>query len=139
MTYEEIVASAREILLAKDVSAFDGHLAVQIDITGEGAGAFYVELKDKQLFVEPYEYYDRDCKLVASAENLLKITEGKLDAVLAFTTGKLKVEGDLDKALEFQKIVKAPDKAKAAKTAKTEKAEKAAPKASSKKNTSKKK
>ena len=36
--------------------------------------------------------------------------EGKLDAVLAFTTGKLKVEGSIEKALEFNKIVKAVQK-----------------------------
>ena len=30
--------------------------------------------------------------------------EGKLNPVAAYTTGKLKVEGNLDKALELQKI-----------------------------------
>ncbi len=110
MTYEEIVQTAREIMLKKDVSAFDGHLAVQVNITGEGEGAFYIELKDKQLFVEPYEYHDRDCCLIASADTLTKLVTGKLDAVFAFTTGKLKVAGSIDKALEFQKICAAKDK-----------------------------
>ena len=110
MTYEEIVAGAKEILTKKDVSKEQGHLAVQIDVTGEGAGAFYVELKDGQLFVEPYEYYDHDCKLTASAEVLTKMVEGNLDAVLAFTTGKLRVDGSIDKALEFQRILSAKEK-----------------------------
>lgn len=35
---------------------------------------------------------------------------GKLDAVGAFLTGKLKVVGSVEKALEFQKLLKAPDK-----------------------------
>ena len=112
MTYEEIVKTAQSELSKKDVSNFGGHLAVQIDITGEGEGAFYIELKDGVLCVEPYEYYDRDCKLIASADTLSKMMKGKLDAVLAFTTGKLKVEGNLDKALEFQKIVNAKNKKK---------------------------
>lgn len=110
MTYEEIVQGARDVLLKKDVSKFEGHLAVQVNITGEGEGAFYIELKDGQLFVEPYEYYDRDCCLIASADTLTKLVADKLDAVMAFTTGKLKVEGSIDKALEFQKICKAKDK-----------------------------
>lgn len=127
MTYEEIVAGAKEILTKKDVSKEQGHLAVQIDVTGEGAGAFYVELKDGQLFVEPYEYYDHDCKLTASAEVLTKMVEGNLDAVLAFTTGKLRVDGSIDKALEFQRILsakekKAPAKKPAAKKAPAKKA-----------------
>ena len=128
MTYEEIVATAKEILEPKDVSAFPGHLAVQIDVTGEGEGAFYVELKDGALSVEPYEYYDRDCKLVASCDTLTKLISGKLDAVLAFTTGKLKVEGSIDKALEFQKLLTAESKAKKC-AAKAKTAAKAAPKA----------
>ena len=35
-----------------------------------------------------------------------KLIDGKLDPVLAFTTGKLKVDGDIGKALEFSKLVK---------------------------------
>lgn len=110
MTYEEIVSAAKQIIEKKDASKFSGHLAVQVDITGEGEGIFYVELKDKQLHVEPYDYKDRDCKLIATADVLTKLVEGKYDAVAAFMSGKLKVEGSVEKALEFQKILKAPDK-----------------------------
>ncbi len=120
MTYQEIVKSAQDVLLKKDVSGFAGHLAVQVDVIGEGEGAFYIELKDGELFVEPYDYNDRDCKLIATAETLTKLVTGKLDAVLAYTTGKLKVEGSVEKALEFQKICKAKDKAPAKAAAKKE-------------------
>ncbi len=118
MTYQEIVKGAQDVLLKKDVSGFAGHLAVQVDVIGEGEGAFYIELKDGELFVEPYDYNDRDCKLIATADTLTKLVTGKLDAVLAYTTGKLKVEGSIDKALEFQKICKAKDKASAKAAAK---------------------
>jgi putative sterol carrier protein len=105
MTYEEIFQTAKEAFLKRDVSGLQNHMAVQIDITGEGAGAFYVELKDGALVVEPYEYYDRDLKLIVSAKNLLKLMDGSLDAGKAFALGKLKIEGDLGKALELQKII----------------------------------
>ena len=121
MTYEQIVKTAQDILCNKDVKDMEGHLAVQIDVTGEGEGAFYVELKEGKINVEPYEYYDRDCKLIASADTLTKLIEGKLDPVFAFTTGKLSVEGSIDKALEFQKLVSAKDKKKAPAKAKAEK------------------
>lgn len=35
-----------------------------------------------------------------------KLLDGKLDPVLAFGTGKLKVDGDVGKALEFSKLLK---------------------------------
>ncbi len=122
MTYEEIFNTTKEIIMKSDVSKIGGHLAVQVDITGEGEGAFYIELKDGQLFVEPYEYYDRDCKFIISGENFIKLVNGELDAVFAFTVGKLKIDGSIDKALEFKNIVdsikKEEKKARKAKTAK---------------------
>ncbi len=39
-------------------------------------------------------------------KNLNKLIDGKLDPILAFTTGKLKVDGDINKALEFAKLLK---------------------------------
>ncbi|MBE5924686.1 MAG: SCP2 sterol-binding domain-containing protein [Lachnospiraceae bacterium] len=35
-----------------------------------------------------------------------KLIDGKLDPVVAFTIGKLKVDGDVGKALEFSKLLK---------------------------------
>ncbi len=123
MTYEKIFETTKKTIMKSDVSNIEGHLAVQVDIVGEGEGAFYIELKDKQLFVEPYEYYDHDCKFVISADDFIKMVNGKLDPVLAYTTGKLKVEGSVDKALEFKKIVDSVKKQekKAKSATKTEK------------------
>ncbi len=105
MTYEEIFTKSKELIMKSDVSKVDGHLAVQIDIEGEGEGAFYIELKDRELHVEPYEYYDNDCKFIISGENFLKMADGKLDPVAAFFDGRLKIDGSIDKALEFKNIV----------------------------------
>lgn len=104
MTYEEIFAKSKKLILKNDASGIEGHIAVQVDITGEGSGAFYIELNDGKIAVEPYEYYDRDCKLIISGEDFLSICGGTLDAVKAFTNGKLKVEGDIDKALQVSEI-----------------------------------
>ena len=111
MTYEEIFQKSKDIIMKSDVSGIKNNLAVQVDIVGEGEGAFYIALKDGVLSVEPYEYYDNDCKFIVSGENFLKLADGSLDSVLAFTTGKLKVEGSIDKALEFKNIVDAVKKA----------------------------
>ncbi|MCD7730323.1 MAG: SCP2 sterol-binding domain-containing protein [Oscillospiraceae bacterium] len=105
MKYEEIVAKAKEIMSNKDVSNYNNHLAVQINVTGDGEGVFYIEIADGKINVEPYDYNDNDCILSCSADNLIKIVSGSLDPVLAFTTGKLKINGSIEKALEFQKII----------------------------------
>ncbi|MBE6845737.1 MAG: SCP2 sterol-binding domain-containing protein [Ruminococcus sp.] len=136
MTYEEIFEKSKEIIMQADVSGFDNHLAIQVDITGEGEGAFYIELKDKQLHVEPYEYYDHDCKFIISAKHFFKLIDGSLNPVVAFTTGRLKVEGSIDKALEFQKIAEAVNVNSVKASAKnTKKAAKAAKKTTAGKTT----
>ena len=58
------------------------------------------------MHVEPYEYYDRNAIIIMNGTNLLKLVNGKLDPVVAFTTGKLKVEGDINAALELTKFLK---------------------------------
>lgn len=107
MTYDDIVARSREVMDNVQVLPGQGHLAVEISITGEGEGVYYIEVKeDGNIDVQPYDYRDRDCRLTISAEDLIKLVTGKLDAVFAFTTGKLKVDGSIEKALEFQKVIK---------------------------------
>lgn len=105
MTYEQIVDKVREQFKDADVSGVSEKLAFQFNVTGEGEGKFYVEVKDGKLSIEPYEYHDRDCTFICTAEVLFKIISGKLDPVFAFTTGKLKVEGDLGKALKLKELM----------------------------------
>ena len=106
MTYEELFQKIKEMFMKADISGIKELLAFQINITGEGEGAFYAEVKDGTLYVEPYEYYDRDAIFICSADTLLKLASGKLDPVFAFTVGKLKVEGSLEKAMMLQKLIK---------------------------------
>lgn len=105
MTYEEIVAKVKETFKDADVSGIGEHLAYQFNIVGEGEGAFYAEVKDGELYVEPYEYYDRDATFICTSDVLFKLISGKLDPVMAFTIGKLKVEGDLGKALRLKEFI----------------------------------
>lgn len=107
MTYLEVFEKAKSIFMKSDVSGIQEHLAFQFQITGEGEGIFYAEVKDGVLSVEPYEYYDRDAAFICSAEVLFKIAEGKMDPVMAYTLGKLKVEGSLEKALKIKDMIKA--------------------------------
>jgi len=106
MTYESIVKTVREKFTKVDVSSVPGVLAYQFNIEGKVNGIFYVEIKDGQVHVEPYEYYDRNAIIIMNGTNLLKLVNGKLDPVVAFTTGKLKVEGDINAALELTKFLK---------------------------------
>ncbi len=105
MTYSEFFAEVKGVFMDADVSDVTEHLAFQFNIVGEAEGIFYVEVKDGKLYVEPYEYYDRDAMFICTAERLRKIAEGTLDPVNAFLTGRLKVEGNIDKALKLKSLI----------------------------------
>lgn len=112
MTYEELVKKVQEAYKDADASKVKEHLAIQFNVEGEAAGAFYLEVAEGKVNVQPYEYYDRDALVITKAAVLEEIASGKLDVVKAFLTGKIKVEGNVGKAAMLKEIpVKSPVKA----------------------------
>lgn len=105
MTYEELIKKLQETYSTADASSIKDHVAIQFNVTGEGAGALYVEITDGKIDIQPYEYFDRDVLVTTSAANLIAIAEGKLDPVNAYLTGKIKASGDLGKAVLLKEIV----------------------------------
>ena len=122
MTYEELVQKIRDIADEADAGKVQEHVAFQFNIEGEAEGAFYLDIKDGKADVQPYEYYDRDVLITSAANTLLEIMDGKLDPVAAYTLHKIRVEGDLGKALLLKEVVgQKKAKKKAAKKEKKEK------------------
>ena len=110
MTYEKIVSAVKKAIGKKDVSKM-ADVAVQVDIIGEGEGAFYVAVKEGKVEVAPYEYYDYTAKYVVTADELMDVVNGK---VAADSVGS--VEGDAA-ALAVLAGAKAPAKKAPAKKA----------------------
>lgn len=105
MTFEEIFEKAKEAFGSADVSSYEGHLALQINITGEGEGAFYAEIKDGALNIEPYTYNDNHAVLTANADDVVSIFSGTLNTAEAYENGRLFVDGDLAKAFSIQPMI----------------------------------
>jgi len=103
MSFEELFAVVKQ--KSEKYQPDDSFLAIQVTVKDLNR-AFYVEIKDGEIAVEPYEYIDRQANLIISSENLIKLIEHKLNPVAALTLGKLKVEGNLAKAAEFSKLFK---------------------------------
>lgn len=122
MTYEELVEKLRASYSEYDASQVQEHLAIQFNVEGEAEGALYLEIKDGQIHIEPYEYYDRDILVRISAQNLLALADGSLDVMDAYSNGKLGAEGILEKAMLLNVITKKKEK-EAVKEEKPEKTE----------------
>lgn len=96
MKYEELVANVKKAVKKAKVSKTVGHAAFQFNVEGEAEGAFYLEIADGKIYVEPYEYYDRDVIIVTSADVIMQMLEGKLQPREALANGWLKAYGDVE-------------------------------------------
>ncbi len=110
MSYEEIISFARDNLKKTVSKNSIENTAVEFNIYGEGEGAFYIEIKDGKVSLEPYEYYDRDAKVIITAGELEKIINREKTAEESFREGTLTVEGNIDKAREILSVFKTPAK-----------------------------
>lgn len=106
MTFEELFNLVKTEFQKADMSGVKNNFALQINLTGEAQGTFYVLYKDGTLIVEPQAYPNREVALTLSSDNFLKFFNNKLDPIIAYTTGRLKIDGDIKKALELQKLLK---------------------------------
>ncbi len=107
MTYEQIVAKVREKFDGCDTSSVEGTQAIQINLAGKNAeGVFYIEVKDGKVNVEPYDYHDNWATVTVAPTNLMKLLDGKMNPVTAYTTGKVSVTGDIQTVLRFINLVK---------------------------------
>lgn len=124
MTYEELVAQVQACASKMDAKTITDHLAVQFNVEGEAEGAFYLEISSGHISVEPYEYYDHDVVVIASAKQILDIFGGKLDPAKALSQGKIKAEGNGGRLGLLNEIIKkTPEKKPAAKKAAAKKTE----------------
>lgn len=142
MTYEEIVGKALIVYAKADAKEITGHLAIQFNVRGEGEGAFYLEVSEGKVDIQPYEYYDRNAIITVASDVLIDMLDGKLGIDEAYNDNKLHVEGDLGAALLLKKInIKPVEKETAEKkeTVKKETAKKPAAKKPAAKKTAAKK
>lgn len=107
MTYEEVVAKAEKHVKKRAPKAFLDHVAVQFNVRHERP--FYLELNQGTVNVQPYEYYDHDVMVVATAEQIDDILTGRMDALEAVKSGKIRAEGNV-RRLEILNTILFSDK-----------------------------
>lgn len=105
MTYEEIVERVRDDYENADARAIYEHVAIQFNVEGEGSGIFYIEVSNRKVSVEPYDYYDKDALVVITSEALIAISDGKMTKEEAVEQGFIKIYGNMDKIKLMRKIV----------------------------------
>ncbi len=76
----------------------------QYAISGPGGGDWQVEVRDRTCRVTPGQADKPTCTLIMAAPDFLDMIAGRLDPMQAFTTGKLRIEGDVMKSQLIGKL-----------------------------------
>lgn len=106
MKQEDVVQELRKRFKDADVNNIEGTVAVQIDLKDDDYSNIYLEVKDKVLSIEPYDYYDRIAKITVASKDLLDIIDKKLDVYKAASENLIVAEGDVQKCIELLKLSK---------------------------------
>jgi putative sterol carrier protein len=76
------------------------------DLTGDGGGQWYVKIADGKLSVDKGAADGTPTATVRMAANDFQdMSTGKLNPMMAFMSGKVKVDGDLNTVMKFQSVV----------------------------------
>ena len=112
MTYEQIVEKVKKALKKVDASGVKGHLAVQVDVYGEGEGAFYIEVKDGKVDVQPYEYFDHDLRIRCTGGEIISLVEGKKRIIEEVAAQNVEALRNVARIDDFAELLSSPVAAK---------------------------
>jgi putative sterol carrier protein len=86
--------------------AADTNMGILFDLSGADGGQWYVNIANGQLNVSqgaPAAAPNATVKM--TAEDFQAMSTGSLNPMMAFMTGKVKVDGDLNSVMKFQSLV----------------------------------
>ena len=81
-------------------------MGILFDLSGDGGGQGFVNIADGQLAVsEGAPASTPSATVKMTTEDFQALSSGSLNPMMAFMTGKVKVEGDLNSVMKFQQLV----------------------------------
>jgi putative sterol carrier protein len=85
-------------------AAADVDVVFQFVISGDGGGDWYSVIKDGNCAVEAGSHEKPGCTLKMTDADFLNMMNGVLPPMQAYTSGKLKIEGDIMKSQLIEKL-----------------------------------
>lgn len=105
MTLKQVIHSLAE-RMNKNQKGIDGISTIyQFDISGDEGGTYQIKIDNSQVKVVEDLSFDPKCTFQLSDQNFLKLVDGKLNPMMAFMAGQVKVKGDLSQAMKLQGIL----------------------------------
>ena len=107
MTPDQIVDAMPNFLIPEKAGSTKA--TVQFDLSGEGAGKWWIKIHDGKAESGKGEAPEpASLTMQADAGDWVKIMSGKMDGTAAFMQGKLKLKGDFGLAAKLQSLFRRP-------------------------------
>lgn len=83
---------------------------IQINVTGDQGGDYFVTIRDKQLKVDHGVASNPRLTLGANAQDILNMFNGRMNPMQAYMQGKVQVRGDMGLAMRLADVFKPPSR-----------------------------
>lgn len=83
-------------------AAGDLNVTVQFDLSGDGGGQWHAAIAAGAIAVNEGPAENPKATLIMDAADFVAMSTGELNAMAAFMSGKIKVEGDLNTIMKLQ-------------------------------------
>lgn len=101
----DVVAGIREKAAASPEKLKGINATYQFHLTGEGGGSFYASVKDDGVEVEEGTAETPQVTVSITAADFAGLATGQLNPVMAFMSGKIKIQGDMGLAMKLQQLL----------------------------------
>lgn len=101
-TIPEVIASYPDRFQPREAAGVDGVL--QLDLTGEGGGAYYLVVRDQRLETKQGTHHAPTLTVKTSAEDWLRVNNGETTPLALVVQKRLELRGDLPMAAKFQSM-----------------------------------
>lgn len=82
------------------------NMGILFDLDGENGGQYFVDISNGEINVSPGAPATAPSATVKmTADDFKAMSSGSLNPMMAFMTGKIKVDGDLNSVMKFQSLV----------------------------------
>jgi putative sterol carrier protein len=103
-TISSLMEKLPDFFLPEKAAGVDA--VIQFNLTGENGGDWFITIKEGTLKVDSGKFEYPKLSITADAQDMLDIFTGKLNAMAAFSSGKLKLSGDLGLSMKLMNFFK---------------------------------